>query len=139
MSKALLYKVTIGALLITLGVVSIYIITPPSKTKAGFGSGSIDIFDSYGSWPSSTTLKSTDTMVQVLFQMRSDTRSSSVDINGDGLTDVLHHEYNGVSFQDAQGRFGVFLNKGNLTYDLVYKCYVRDYNSVRTYYGDCAG
>lgn len=140
MKKHTVYQLAIGTLLVALGAISVYVLKPVLETRAGFGIPNLDIFEAYGSWPGSGTLKSTDTMAQALFSLASNSNAwaSSMDINGDGLADVVKHEINCMG-SNGTCRLGVFLNKGNFTFDLVYKCRVESVNDVKTYYGDCAG
>lgn len=112
---------------------AIYLLKP-SKSQvslAGFGTGAINIFDSYTSWPSSSTLDPTDTVAQTLFLVADGHGLSHtiVDMNGDGLSDVIYH----ASASDW-GQFAIFLNTGGNEFELVYKCA----KMSGVYYGDCA-
>jgi len=57
------------------------------------------------------------------------TYKTIVDINGDGLNDILYHVYN-------YNQFAVFLNNGGMGFDIVYRC--RRHQSPLLYEGDCA-
>lgn len=107
---------------------------------AGFDSNVMRVFDGYASWPTSVAAKAGDTLPQTLKVLSRQWGvyqgiSTQVDINSDGLTDVLVHSASGASYPF---NFGVFLNKGNLQYDLTYKCVYTVVSNVPHYYGDCA-
>ena len=112
---------------------------------------SIDIFNNYPSWKKSVSQKTGDTMSQTLYVLarsviykqnfdsqqtyQSVTPQSIIDINGDGLADIVYH-----SRELRNGGYdilysAILLNKGSMTYELSYKC-VHDSTS---WYGDCAG
>lgn len=107
------------------------------EALAGFDTNQIngDYFNSQ-TWTHSTTLKATDTMAQTLYKLTRVYNTQSyftlTDINGDGLIDLLYHDY-----QTNKGNlFGVYLNNGNLSFTWAYKCVWAPDGS---YYGDCAG
>ena len=110
---------------------------------AGFDTQSISIFSEFESWPGSNTLREDDTAVQVLHTARAynsnPNRFSWVDINGDGLTDLLYHYYNSSNYRGG-GQYAIYLNQGNADFSLLYKCfYNTDLDSYPyTWYGDCA-
>lgn len=100
----------------------------------------INIFSAYQSWHSSSVLKTTDALGQALFAMGFEndynkTPQSAFDINGDGLVDIVHHVRQNTY---TQSELAVFLNKGNIQFDIAYKCLVHRELSIVTYYGDCA-
>jgi len=81
---------------------------------------------------------STDMLGQALFAMGSKedyrTPQSAFDINGDGLVDIVSH----VRQSDySRSELGVFLNKGNMQFDVAYKCVIDRFGGI-VYYGDCA-
>ncbi|OGY71599.1 MAG: hypothetical protein A3E05_03875 [Candidatus Jacksonbacteria bacterium RIFCSPHIGHO2_12_FULL_44_12] len=103
-----------------------------------YDSEPINIFGDYLSWHSSKTLKTTDMLGQALFAMGSKedyrTPQSAFDINGDGLVDIVSH----VRQSDySRSELGVFLNKGNMQFDVAYKCVIDRFGGI-VYYGDCA-
>jgi hypothetical protein len=53
-----------------------------------------------------------------------------LDINGDGLVDILYNTHGGNSYS------GVFINTGEYNFKPVYKC--RFNQTDFQYYGDCA-
>ena len=104
-----------------------------------FENAQIDIFSAYGSWHSSDVFKTTDALGQALFAMGFEddykTPQSAFDINGDGLVDIIRHVRQ--NYSSNQSQFAIFLNKGNMQFDLAYKCLIDPYNTL-IYYGDCA-
>lgn len=111
------------------------------EALAGFNASTIKIFAGYAAWPTSVARKAGDTIPQVFSLIAKNyTNSNSgtthqVDVNGDGLTDLLYHSAMPGSYPFY---FGVFLNQGNLQYDLAYKCAYLPVGTVAHYYGDCA-
>ena len=107
--------------------------------SAGFDTNTLSAFTNYDSWDSSSAPKEQDSLYKVLnlfgalYSSATDL-STKMDINGDGLEDLVWHS--GTSSSTTK-RFGIFLNKGNLGYDLVYKCAYNNISEPR-YYGDCA-
>lgn len=104
-----------------------------------YDSEPINIFSTYQSWYSSSVLKTTDRLGQALFAMGSKedyrTPQSAFDINGDGLVDIVSH----VRQSDyGRSELGVFLNKGNMQFDVAYKCVIDRLGGPIVYYGDCA-
>lgn len=106
------------------------------------------IFADYESWPSSSTLSSSDTMLQTLFLMKepNTNRFTALDINGDGLVDILYHAQ-GADQKVTGGYyyytdfFAVMLNKGGNSFENEYICAFRhdqSYTLPVTYFGDCA-
>ena len=114
---------------------------------------SIDIFNNYPSWKKSVSQKTGDTMSQTLYVLgrsivrtqqgadqsyTSVTPQSMMDINGDGLVDIVYHyryKFEGFPANYDILYSAILLNKGSMTYELSYKC-VHDSTS---WYGDCAG
>lgn len=103
--------------------------------------------------PSSQAPKSNDIMMRVLYRLayfhsddvnglkKTPQKTSFVDINGDGLIDLLYHNYT-YSTNNRSYSFGVFLNRGDLGFDVSYRCYIftsGSTNPTTTYRGDCAG
>lgn len=61
------------------------------------------------------------------------------DINGDGLTDMLYHTWTGPENSIKNHYYGIMLNRGNMTFEITYRCYLIDQpSSADTYKGDCA-
>ncbi|QQS58751.1 hypothetical protein IPN35_04055 [Candidatus Peregrinibacteria bacterium] len=106
---------------------------------AGFDVNTLSIFSDYQSWTASGAPKEEDVLYLILNNLKTGYNSvysitTQIDINGDGFTDLLYHYGNGV-----YSNYGVFVNKGNLSYELAYKCvYTRPSGSDPKYYGDCA-
>ncbi len=74
-----------------------------------------DIWEAYVSWRYSSELKQNDTTFTMLNFLSSSTNGQFVDINGDGLVDLLYN--------NSTGRKAIMLNNGDLTFTLAYKCY----------------
>lgn len=114
------------------------------ETKAGVNiSGDrseFDLFKSYATWPNSTARKAT-TAAQWLHTMAPGSPSDPpqvVDINGDGLVDILVHlEKINIEAGVYHWYYGVLLNRGDLTFDLAYKCVHTFVSGVSRFYGDC--
>lgn len=92
----------------------------------------------YTSWPSSTTRKSTDHMVDALyFAAKGSILSTFIDINGDGLNDIVYvaakSNFGGSGM--SGGIYLLFLNTGNNNFEVSYKCAITDDGR---WYGDCA-
>lgn len=109
---------------------------PPAL--AGFGVNTIDPLSDYASWPSSGAPKEDDILFRILDLFAKDygshyKTSTQTDINGDGLVDLLVH-----FSPNAPKYFGIFLNRGDLGFELTYKCVYTYYSSDPEYYGDCA-
>lgn len=85
-----------------------------------------DIWEAYVSWRYSSELKQNDTTFTMLNFLSSSTNGQFVDINGDGLVDLLYN--------NSTGRKAIMLNNGDLTFTLAYKCY----HGSGGYYWDCA-
>lgn len=88
------------------------------------------IFDdfSYKAWPNSIKLRATDFTYSILGAMTGKDNTNYinfVDINGDGLVDVLYN-YNGYR--------SILSNTGDYNFKVSYKCKVAN----GFYYGDCA-
>lgn len=102
---------------------------------------SFDLFKSYTTWPNSAN-KKTPTAAEWLHTMvaqaASDSPTTFADVNGDGLADILVHQENvNISAGLDHSYYGVLLNRGDLTFDFVYKC-VDTITSIHHFYGDCA-
>ena len=157
----------VGALLIGtgLGIWSLEKTTSASASDADFtiaaaGEGTdaavkdydLDLFEAYQTWPSSQNKKSSDTLVHFIYELKGPITKvensgesttyntyTLLDVNGDGLTDMIYrdnHDNGGNRIKMA-----MWLNNGNNSFDLVYKCMVwNDYaNPDRdSWYGDCA-
>jgi hypothetical protein len=101
--------------------------------------------------PVSTTLKANDMVIRALYRLayfhsddangvkKTPQKTNFTDINGDGLVDVLLHNYYYATDTSRNYSFGIYLNNGNLGFDTGYKCQVTISNSTTTYRGDCAG
>ncbi len=107
----------------------------------------IYIFNKWSTWPKSGAQKAGDMIPQTLFLMGLPVGTDPgtwqdhtiMDINGDGLSDVLYHDL-AVS-SGTLSFFAILLNKGNMNFELVYKCAVYDSNEFDEYKewtGDCA-
>ena len=132
-------------LLISLGVVLFYEITP-SRARSFEVTGSY-VFSTYRDWPRSEDPKPNDTMRWYLSAMHQvqnrplDTTPTAwrateqVDINGDGLIDILHRftrcDSNSCSSVDVD--YYVLLNKGDLSFEVGYVC-----RNDGVWRGDCA-
>ncbi len=100
-------------------------------------------FDNYETWKSGK-LKPNDTIGQVLramnttkttFNESTETGEQFVDINGDGLLDFLYFSITpSDTAPGSLNKTALFINKGNFTFEPIYKCVV----SQSIYYGDCA-
>src|SRR3989338_655957 len=90
-------------------------------------------FDNYNTWKSGR-IKSNDTMGQVLramnttkttFNESTETGEQFVDINGDGLLDFLYFSKTPSDTQPGiVNKTALFINKGNFTFEPVYKCFI---------------
>ena len=100
----------------------------------------VNIFHDAPTWePYSNTRKPTDLIPHAWFyRASSDQPTTIIDMNGDGLQDmVVHYIYGG-----AKWGFAIFINKGNVGYQYAYRCFVQhanpgDPNSIE-WRGDCA-
>jgi|GEM_PF-4384104 len=98
--------------------------------EAGFGVNSEDLFENYTTWTNSTNLNASDTVVQTLFNLYASGNASSIlDINGDGLSDVIIHS------AGSTRKYAILINNGNIGFNLAYKCV----KTSTTWYGNCAG
>ncbi len=128
------------AALLVIGIVSYVLVgMNPPKTEASYDPANpFDLFASHATWPNSTARK-IGTAAEWLHTMFPDLSSgvSHLDINGDGLVDILlHNEPVGIGSTKV---YGVLLNRGDLNFDLAYKCVTKiDGSGVRQFYGDCA-
>jgi hypothetical protein len=106
-----------------------------------------DIFSNYTTWSYSEELKSTDTTYLMLGMFSIDNLynkwSAFVDINGDGLVDVLYRENNPLPLY-INKRI-ILINNGDYTFKVAYKCVnktsqYRDFQKEIKiwFYGDCA-
>lgn len=147
MNKQILRKLSlIILLLIVIGIATYFLITSNAKEVKALvnssGAGSVfDLFKSYETWPTSGVPK-TGTDSEWLHAMNPSygntvISAENVDINGDGLVDILVHA-EGLPIPDGQiFYYGVLLNRGDRKFDLVYKCvYITAF--VDSFYGDCA-
>lgn len=88
----------------------------------------------YKSWATSPRAKIADYTRSVLGTI---TGTNFVDINGDGLIDIMYNSY----LTNAGGYLGILVNTGDYSFKPVYKCRVVTTgapNYIPTYYGDCA-
>ena len=142
MNKQIMGRLGLVTLLfLVAGVASWLLIAPNAEeTKAWVvvsgRASEFDLFKSYATWPNSS-VKKVGTAAEWLHTMAPPITSqptTSVDVNGDGLTDVLVHQEN----RDVGGiqYYGVLLNRGDLKFDLAYKCVVD--SDLNKFYGDCA-
>ncbi len=107
--------------------------------------GRWDVFSSYLDWKKSTSAKQNDTTLAFLKMMvTSSTQwvtystvynypSSLVDVNWDGLVDMLYSHYYKIN-HDSEYKYAIMVNNGNYTFTPVYRCYIKGWY----YYGDCA-
>lgn len=109
---------------------------------ASWGSGSIKIKDS-PMWRILTALNTSRTV----WIDNVDAGSQFVDLNGDGLLDFLYAQYvwdvcdgcNDQTTSPREMRFAAFINKGNFSFEPIYKCYgAKGSENQTTFYGDCA-
>lgn len=100
-----------------------------------------DLFKAYPTWPTSGAHK-TGTAADWLHTMSpgvSTSPSQTVDVNGDGLLDILiHHEFVSTVPSIYNFYYGILLNRGDLTFDLVYKCVYVSGDGPDKFYGECA-
>ena len=104
-----------------------------------------DIFDGFMWWSYSEDIKSNDTTYLMLGMFSIDNRykkgSAFIDINGDGLVDVLYRDNNSPYGTSLQKRV-IMINKGNYTFSIPYKCVqvISDSkNQIKKwFYGNCA-
>jgi len=136
MEKHFIQRVLFGiaAFIFVAGIASYIAFTSlEGESEAGYDPGNpFDLFKSYQTWASSTTQVS-PTAAEWLHTMVNDAGAyiipvQNVDINGDGLVDILLHQEGVVDI------YGVLLNSGDLAFDLAYKCV----SNAGTFYGDCA-
>lgn len=148
MNKQILRKISLIILpLLVIGVATYFLITSNTKevkalvNSSGAGSA-FDLFKSYQTWPTSGVQK-TGTDAEWLHAMNPTFGNTvipaqNVDINGDGLVDILVH----AEFQSISGGwsfyYGVLLNRGDRKFDLVYKCVYITAAGPDKFYGDCA-
>jgi hypothetical protein len=100
----------------------------------------VNIFHDAPGWePRSSTRNLNDLIPHAWFyRASSDKPTTIIDMNGDGLQDmVVHYIYGG-----AKWGFAIFINKGNVGYQYAYKCFVQhtspgDPNTIE-WRGDCA-
>ncbi|MBI4359527.1 MAG: hypothetical protein HY564_00335 [Candidatus Jacksonbacteria bacterium] len=156
MTKITFYKLTTYTLMLAFLATALYtskmfIFKQKSVFSASDFGDSIDIFSNYTSWQKSPSKKTGDTTSQTLYLLarsvvykqnfdseqtyQSVTPQSIIDINGDGLADIVYHsrEFKNGGYDILYS--AILLNKGSMTYELSYKC-VHD---ATGWYGDCAG
>lgn len=139
MNKQILRKLSLIIFpLLAIGIATYFLITQNVKEVKAISLGNpFDLFKSYETWPNSSTQK-TGTTAEWLHTMQDILPSgygssiTNIDINGDGLVDTLVHQEIGVILY-----YGVLLNRGDLTFDFVYKCVFVE-GSPNKFYGDCA-
>jgi len=148
MNKQILSRISLIILPLLIIGISVYLFIN-SNVKEAKASVNIagdrsefDLFKSYNTWPNSATRK-TGTAAEWLHTMVNDVAQGSavthVDINGDGLVDILlHQEKVNIEGSLYHWYYGVLLNRGDLTFDLVYKCLQSLDSGVSRFYGDCA-
>ena len=96
-------------------------------------------------WSYSKDIKTNDTTYLMLGMFSIDERykkgSAFVDVNGDGLVDVLYRDNNGPYGLSVQKRI-IMVNKGDYSFNIPYKCVqvINDSkNEVKKgFYGNCA-
>lgn len=105
-----------------------------------------DIFSDYHSWHSGS-FNSNDTLHKMLNKLSyynppyttyhyvTPNKYSFQDINGDGLSDFLYYELYFDGFTSGHQFYAVFLNSGDLNFELVYKCAIPRNGPA---YGNCA-
>ena len=118
------------------------------------GKEGLDVFYNWEYWPHSAAKRSNDLWPQFIEQLKGPKNYSSstgnnpyntlgeiantstmTDINGDGLTDMIFRDDQGLWGTDyIQTEMAVWLNKGNNSFQLIYKCMV----TTGAWYGDCA-
>jgi len=104
-----------------------------------------DIFAGFMGWSYSKDIKTNDTTYLMLGMFSIDERykkgSAFVDVNGDGLVDVLYRDNNGPYGLSVQKRI-IMVNKGDYSFNIPYKCVqvINDSkNEVKKgFYGNCA-
>jgi len=150
MNTKILRKISLIILpLLVIGVATYFLITSNTKEVKAIISPSgrasdFDLFKSYKTWPTSTTPK-TNTAAEWLHTMSNETSrtpttaSTFADVNGDGLNDILvHYEFVAPEVSGWRHYYGILLNRGDLKFDLVYKCVHVDDDAPDKFYGDCA-
>jgi hypothetical protein len=116
--------------------------------------GGNNLFDGYEYWESGRYYNPEDKMLPILITIAEDQNTQDfysrlkdysrkkhtfMDINGDGLSDLLFH-YNHY-YADYWGEqfYAVFLNRGGLNYELAYKCVrAKRKDTNNGFFGDCA-
>jgi len=134
------------ALFVAIGIGN-YALSSDSQPGAASGATAaifpeqINIIFNYKNWPHSTTPKTSSYLPGALGLLGLGYSAGSgggysglVDINGDGLNDIIYSFY----MNDYIFRTAVLLNQGNNDFNLVYKCVAETNSGVATYYGDCA-
>lgn len=127
--------------LLLIGIATYFLITSNTKEVKAWvvisdRASEFDLFKPYATWTNSSN-KKVGTTAEWLHTMAPPVTSqptTSMDVNGDGLADILVHQEN----RDVGGiqYYGVLLNRGDLRFDLVYKCVV--VSDLNKFYGDCA-
>lgn len=94
-----------------------------------------NFFNDYTSWRASTSKKSDDYMIHALYYAHTGSTGGTLrtflDINGDGLSDMLYMYDGYMNFGHVD--YLVLLNSGNNNFTVGYKCVMAD-----KWYGDCA-
>ena len=134
-----------AALIIGLGIVLFHEITPLKATS--FEVDGRHAFSNYAEWPRSSNPIFGDTMrwylehlhVHQLEQLNisNPTKWSAtehIDMNGDGLVDLLYYYTCNNSCGIFRKKYLVLLNKGSLKFDVGYICV----ESGSAWHGDCA-
>lgn len=114
----------------------------------------LDVFGAYATWASSKNKKSNDTLAQFIYELKGPVTKiensgqsttyntyTLLDVNGDGLTDMIYRDGTDLGGTNGRLKMAMWLNNGNNSFDLAYKCYVWNdpANPDRdSWYGDCA-
>jgi len=131
--------------LIIIGVATYFVVTSNTKEAKAYVSidSAVDLFAPYATWPNSA-VKKAGTAAEWLHQMTPNRISEqwvdTLDINGDGLVDILiHRDTDPIPPSGSIHHwYGILLNRGDQTFDFTYKCVIKYTDSVPLFYGDCA-
>ena len=139
MNKQIIQRVGfVSAMLLVVGAALWLLIAPNAEETKAYITPTgpmspFDLFKSYETWPNSST-KKIGTAGEWLHTMAPrDVDTTFSDVNGDGLTDILVHQ---ESYTTGVLYYGILLNRGDLTFDLAYKCV--HISALNRFYGDCA-